>query len=88
MAPAVARHATRLRNQAIGCGGNGPTANDSGFEHAGIDADWIGTDELAIEALAAYDGLWIAPSSPYRNMDAALEAIRHARERGVPLVGT
>ena len=64
------------------------TATDSAFTHAGIDADWIATDELAVEALAPYDGLWIAPSSPYRNMDAALEAIRHARERGVPLVGT
>ncbi len=38
--------------------------------------------------LAAYDGLWIAPASPYRSMEGALGAIRYARERGVPLVGT
>jgi CTP synthase (UTP-ammonia lyase) len=32
--------------------------------------------------------VWIAPASPYRSMDGALRAIRYARERGVPLVGT
>jgi CTP synthase (UTP-ammonia lyase) len=40
------------------------------------------------EHLAAYDGVWIAPASPYRSMDGALAAVRYARERGVPLVGT
>jgi CTP synthase (UTP-ammonia lyase) len=40
------------------------------------------------ERLAAYDGVWIAPASPYRSMDGALAAVRYARERGVPLVGT
>jgi len=38
--------------------------------------------------LARYAGLWISPSSPYKDMDGALSAIRYARERGVPLVGT
>jgi CTP synthase (UTP-ammonia lyase) len=30
----------------------------------------------------------IAPSTSYRDTEGALEAIRHARERDVPLVGT
>lgn len=63
-------------------------ATDAALEHAGLDAEWIPTDELELDRLTNFDGLWIAPASPYRKMDAALEAIRYARERGVPLVGT
>jgi CTP synthase (UTP-ammonia lyase) len=51
----------------------------------------VPTEEIGEQAgprLAAYAGLWIAPASPYRHMAGALAAIRHARERGVPLVGT
>ena len=53
--------------------------------------EWIPTDAIVGEAeacLAEFDGIWIAPASPYRSMDGALTAIRYARERGVPLVGT
>ena len=64
---------------------------DAALEHLGLDFDWVPTESVGdrpAERLAAYDGVWIAPASPYRSMDGALEAIRHARERGVPLVGT
>ena len=57
----------------------------------GIGFEWIPTDAIVGEAtvrLAELDGIWIAPASPYRSMDGALTAIRYARERGVPLVGT
>ena len=57
----------------------------------GLAFEWIPTDAIAGEAavrLAELDGIWIAPASPYRSMDGALTAIRYARERGVPLVGT
>ncbi len=59
--------------------------------HIGLDFVWVPTDTLQgdpRETLASFDGLWIAPASPYRSMDGALIAIRYARERGVPLVGT
>lgn len=59
--------------------------------HLGLAFDWVGTETIgdAPESrLARYDGIWVAPSSPYRSMAGALEAIRYARERGVPLVGT
>jgi CTP synthase (UTP-ammonia lyase) len=51
---------------------------------------WVPTEAVGDPAttLAVYDGLWIAPASPYRSMDGALDAVRYARERGVPLVGT
>jgi len=59
--------------------------------HAGAEPEWIPTEEVPASPdhlLERYSGLWIAPASPYRSMDGALAAIRSARERGVPLVGT
>jgi len=51
--------------------------------------DWLASDALpADDALAAYDGLWCVPGSPYRDMRAVLRAIRVARERGMPFLGT
>jgi CTP synthase (UTP-ammonia lyase) len=58
---------------------------------AALDFVWVPTDGLGgdpAERLTPFDGLWIAPASPYRSMDGALGAVRFARERGVPLVGT
>lgn len=64
---------------------------NTALEHLGLRFEWVPTDEIEDEPerrLAAYRGIWIAPASPYRSMDGALSAIRHARERGIPLVGT
>jgi CTP synthase (UTP-ammonia lyase) len=66
-------------------------ATNLALESAGLRVEWVATTDLEEspgERLAAYHGLLIAPASPYRSMDGALEAIRYARERGVPLVGT
>ena len=56
------------------------------------DSVWLDTDTLdnaAAEArLSECDGIWCGTSSPYRSMDGALRAIRFAREKGVPFVGT
>lgn len=52
---------------------------------------WIPTEDLADgtgSRLDEYVGLLISPGSPYRSMKGALAAIRHARERGLPLLGT
>ncbi len=63
---------------------------DAALAHAGADWEWIATDAVPPPDTLAerYAGLWIAPASPYRSMRGALAAIRTARERGVPLVGT
>ena len=64
---------------------------NSALDRVGLRFDWVPTDAVGDETeqrLAVYDGIWIAPASPYRSMDGALSAIRYARERGVPLVGT
>jgi len=61
------------------------------LDHAGLEFEWVPTssiDDDPSAQLSAYRGILIAPASPYRNMDGALAAIRYARERGVPLVGT
>jgi len=64
---------------------------NAALDHLPLDYEWVPTDTVPAEPqgrLGRYTGLWIAPASPYRNMDGALAAIRYARERGVPLVGT
>jgi CTP synthase (UTP-ammonia lyase) len=65
---------------------------DAGLAHAGIDFEWVPTDEISptdpTARLDGYAGLMIGPASPYRSMDGALAAVRLARERGVPLVAT
>jgi len=57
-----------------------------------VEAHWIATPELAapggLGRLTGVRGLWIAPASPYKSMEGALAAIRMARERGIPLLGT
>ena len=61
-------------------------------EALGLDAniDVVRTDTLRNrpDVATAYTGLVIGPGSPYRDAEAVLDAIRSARERGVPLVGT
>ena len=56
-----------------------------------VDGCWIGTDRIADapeSLLDAFDAFWCVPASPYRSMDGALQAIRHAREAGSPFLGT
>jgi CTP synthase (UTP-ammonia lyase) len=60
---------------------------------AGCDVtyDWLATQTLADDPatrVAGYDGLWCVPGSPYASMAGALGAIRCARERGTPFLGT
>ena len=72
-------------------------ATDAALEHAaaalGIDTEssWIATDSVVSEedvSAGGFDGLLIAPGSPYRSMDGALRTIEFARTNDVPLLGT
>lgn len=57
--------------------------------HIEVDFEWVATDEItSVARVARFDGLWCVPASPYRSMDGALLAIRHARESGAPFLGT
>ena len=66
-------------------------ATNSALEGLGLAFEWVDTSDVdgdPQQRLDRYDGIWIAPASPYRSMEGALQAVRYARERGVPLVGT
>ena len=68
-------------------------ALDASEQRLGIEVayEWIPTEKVARDgsaAIEAYDGLWAAPGSPYRSLDGALAAIRFARERDRPFLGT
>jgi len=65
-------------------------ATDAELDAAGVDFAWVPTAGIGDPArsLGGFDGLWVSPGSPYESMDGALAAIRYARERSVPLVGT
>jgi CTP synthase (UTP-ammonia lyase) len=57
-----------------------------------VQPTWIATSDLAsrdvVKLLAGFAGVWIGPGSPYASMEGALSAIRFARERRIPLLGT
>lgn len=59
-------------------------------ESLGIDVtyEWVSTEKIERNFFELYDGLWVAPGSPYKNMARTLGAIRHARENGIPTIGT
>jgi CTP synthase (UTP-ammonia lyase) len=65
-------------------------ATEQAFGHLlqPIRCEWTATDEITPGRLSAYAGLLISPGSPYRDMEGALAAIRHAREARVPVLGT
>ena len=73
-------------------------ATEQSIAHAsealGVTAEslWLDTDTLdntaAETRLAECDAIWCGTSSPYRSMEGALRAIRFARERGWPFIGT
>ena len=54
-----------------------------------IDARWLATDTITdASVLRNVHSVWCVPGSPYKNMEGALLAIRHARTSGLPFLGT
>ncbi len=63
----------------------------AGVAGARLDWEWLHTSTLVGDIparLDGFDGIWCIPASPYANMAGALGAIRLARERGRPFLGT
>jgi CTP synthase (UTP-ammonia lyase) len=58
--------------------------------HVALEWDWLHTSQIADvdSTLQSYDGIWCVPASPYANTQGALDAIRFARERAIPFLGT
>ena len=56
-----------------------------------VTGTWVGTRTIAPgdeRVLAGFSGIWCVPASPYANMQGALWAVRFARERQIPFLGT
>ncbi len=55
-----------------------------------LEARWLDTVALGRDPslASACDGFWAVPASPYANGEAAIAAIGHARETGLPFLGT
>ena len=50
--------------------------------------EWLPTTEVTEDRLHSFHGIWAAPGSPYQSFSGMLAAIRFARERLRPFVGT
>lgn len=54
-----------------------------------VEFEWVPTEQITSRArVFRFNGLWCVPASPYRSMEGALFAIRHARESAIPFLGT
>lgn len=67
-----------------------PEALRLAARHAAVEPVWVHTSSIqnAPSELAAFDGIWCVPASPYANTEGALSAIRFAREQRRPFLGT
>src|SRR5205809_295267 len=53
-----------------------------------IRVTWLSTQDIWIDSLTQYAGIWVAPGSPFKSLENTLSAIRYARENRVPCFGT
>lgn len=56
-----------------------------------VDIQWLPTESLERDvdnSLGKFHGLWCSPGSPYKSMKGAINAIRFAREKDYPFIGT
>lgn len=53
-------------------------------DHLDLDVYWVPTDQ----PVDGFDGVWLLPGSPYRSEAGAIQAVRTAREQGIPFLGT
>ncbi|MCA9070996.1 MAG: hypothetical protein KDA84_18845 [Planctomycetaceae bacterium] len=50
--------------------------------------EWLSTAKIESSHLKKADAIWVAPGSPYKNLDRLLEAIAFARTSNIPCLGT
>lgn len=56
--------------------------------NARLDYEWVSTANIDEGLFDEFQGAWIGPGSPYKNMANTLAVIRKAREDDIPLLGT
>jgi CTP synthase len=66
---------------------HGGIANDVGVDISWVSSDAFIGDRSASEVLAGYDGLLVPGGFGVRGVEGMVEAIRHARETGLPFFG-
>jgi CTP synthase (UTP-ammonia lyase) len=70
------------------------TATNDALQHSVADLgvsiawEWVATDDIDDSLFTRFDAVWVAPGSPYKDLERTLWAIRYARERGIPCFGT
>jgi CTP synthase (UTP-ammonia lyase) len=53
-----------------------------------VSGGWVSTDDIDADLFERFAAIWVAPGSPYKNLDRTLWAIRYARDHGIPCFGT
>lgn len=53
-----------------------------------VDVVWVSTEDIDSSSFSSFSGIWVAPGSPYKNMEKTLWAIQYAREKHIPCFGT
>jgi CTP synthase (UTP-ammonia lyase) len=53
-----------------------------------VECAWTPTDSRQAREIDAADAVWLLPGTPYRDDDAAYEAIAHCHRSGTPFLGT
>ena len=53
-----------------------------------ITGEWVSTRDIDDSLFSRYAGIWVAPGSPYKNLERTLWALEHARTNKVPCFGT
>ena len=70
---------------------NEAISHSTNFLNIDLTTDWIPTNLINDNfenIIKDYQGFWIAPGSPYNNMEAALKLIEYARLNNIPTFGT
>lgn len=69
-------------------------ATNAAIEHSrnmlgiSVEGVWVSTQDIELSLFSRFSGIWVAPGSPYKNMDKTLWAIQYARENNIPCFGT
>jgi CTP synthase (UTP-ammonia lyase) len=53
-----------------------------------VESKWVSTTDITDDLFRHHDAIWIAPGSNYQDQEKLFRAIRFARERAIPCLGT
>ncbi len=53
-----------------------------------IEGKWVSTEDIDEHLFEQFSAIWVAPGSPYKNMEKTLWAISYARENQIPCFRT